>query len=98
MSDIDHETYEEGKDRVVRLYKLLLEEFGVGVYTMQVEMKKPAAERNCDYLINQERLNVALENAIFALEQSGWLDKSVMVTRIEQAPQPVPSVNKNSLN
>lgn len=78
----DAETYEEGKTRVHKLYDLLVEELSFGQNTLAAELEKDPVDRNASYMIGQERLNVALENAIIALAHSGAVDKDHIVERL----------------
>lgn len=80
----DAETYEEGKSRVHRLYELLIEELGVGQSTLAAELEKEPGDRDARYMIGQERLNVALENAIIALAHSGAVDEGVIADSVHR--------------
>lgn len=80
----DAETYDEGKDRAHKLYDLLLEELEIGQNTLAAELEKEPADRDAHYMIGQERLNVALENAIIALAHSGAIDEEKVADAVRR--------------
>lgn len=71
------ETYDEGKGRLLTIYEMLLEELLVARNTIQEEMSGKSAP-NTGYLMAQERMNVAFENAVRAIEECGIMDEADM--------------------
>ena len=70
MSDEDRN---EEKRRIRALFTALAEEVVIGLDSIEDEMQKDAANRDVKYMVGVAELNVALRNALVALEQSGLL-------------------------
>lgn len=67
-------THDEEFERILTLYRLLVEEAASGHYTIRAELEKPKSEQDVHYMMGQSELNVALHNAAMALEESGLID------------------------
>lgn len=78
---------EEEKRRIHALYAALAEEIVIGLDSIDEELEKDSANRDVKYLMGVAELNVALRNALVALEQSGLVHEAVMSAPVDEATE-----------
>lgn len=77
----------EEKRRIHALYSALAEEVVIGLDSIEEEMQKDAANRDVNYIVGVAELNMALRNALVALEQSGLVHDAAELDRTDEVTE-----------
>lgn len=84
---MDDESRKEEKHRIHALYKALAEEVVIGLDSIDDEMSKDSADRDVTYIVGVAELNMALRNALVALEQSGLVHDAAEADRADEVTE-----------